>query len=118
VTVSPFLIYCDDPPRSHPRGTTKVRTLEVDTDGDLTSVPETTWLSGDDVVDPAVVRKRYFDDPIPDIRMKVDFECRQCGRRVEVRDTNKLGFVVRAVYLAGASRLSLSGLDRMMRTKH
>lgn len=121
-----FVVYCDAP--SHRHGRNKIRTLVVDRDGDLYQAAEDTWLSGTDIIDPNVVRRRYFDDPIPNLRMRPEFCCNApvrsvenmpaatCNRSVPIADTSRLAHVIRTCWGHGVSEISLAGLEARLRS--
>ena len=109
-----FLIFCDSPRERHPRGLTKIATLVLDRDGDLYAIDRGTWLSGNEPMDHDVVRERYFDDPVPDLRMRLEYRCRQCSRKVDVRDTSRLHQVISQAWRDGVSELSLGDLERKL----
>ena len=110
-----FLIYCDAPDHRH--GRTKIRTLVLYPDGTLDAVSGGTWLSGDTAIAPDEVTRRYYDDPIPDVRFRLEFRCRQCGRSVPVRDTTRLQRIIETAWGHGESGMSLSVLDRVLSTQ-
>jgi len=110
-----FLIFCDA--ADHRHGQTKVQTLVIDGDGDITETPVGTWLSATEPVPVDEVTRRFFDDPPADLRMRHEFKCSQCGRSVLVHDSSRLASIIKVVWSHGVSELSLAGLEGRLRSQ-